>query len=472
MTPLKKSNIVARFFASLSEVVDELLQKERAVDISAIFTAVQNKLDEVQVETEYGTISSGYVNNVYVDDEGIFAVCNKSDGKLYKIAVTVDANSQITLGEEQEVVQEFTPVSRGLMINREADGKVRWFAMPACTAILNRSGEIDSRALFDSFVDHVDRTGEYPELDFFHLGEHLVLGKADRVFRDGVNYCVSGLFDDSDIARAAIDALEKDSAYWGLSIAYIPTKEPEKLRNSEGIEIDVYNVGINRFVSLLPESTAASIFTSISTQEEVNRMNEKQKKALKELCGDNTELFNDMVAKLDSVNRSAENMISREQTAPADTSMTPAAKTAPVPAKKREYTEEDVAAIVGSDVFKAAVSTVLTEIRAAESAADDGEEGEETPVTEPSTTPAPVVEARTTDQLLAELIAKVDGVVKSREAEEAVENDLPEKIKRAKMVRPRNAATILPNQLVGKERTELPLSEIAERTLEKMGAAE
>src|SRR6185503_16507019 len=106
----------------------------------------------------------------------------RNDGKLYKVPVTVDADSQVTLGEEQLVVMDFKPVTaRSLTVQRQADGQVRWFAMPACTAVLNRVGEIDSRALFDSFVDHIERGGAYPELDFFHLGERLILGKADWV---------------------------------------------------------------------------------------------------------------------------------------------------------------------------------------------------------------------------------------------------------------------------------------------------
>ena len=490
MTIQTQSNPIVRFFQGMIKLATDLMpakeSKERAVRVWEIMNYVQKQLDTAGTINEFGeTESSGYVLDVYIDDTGTFAIVTRSDGKLYKIPVFVDDQSQVTTGSEVEVFMEFTPVSRNLMVQRQADGTVRWYAMPACTAFLNRSGEIDSRALFDSFVEYAERVNEFPELDFYHLGERVVLGKADMLFRDDVNFCATGVFDDSDIARAAIQSLETNGDYWGLSIAYLPTKEPEKIRSAEGVEIPVFNDGICRFISLLPEDTAASILTSITTQEEVNRMNEKQKEALKVLTGSDTKLFDAIAEKLDANNRSAAEpgVIVRQTNAPAVTkakaaapaktlaaAATPAAKPTTDPVK-RALSDEDIAAMFGSDAFKQAVSGIYAEMRAAESAADGDEEGEEEPVEEPADETA--AEARSVRDLLVELIEKVDGVSKNRDAEvQEILDDLPTKVAKARIVRPRGSATMLPGALTVQERRSLPLAQLANRTLEKMGAAE
>jgi len=459
------NNPIVNLLRSITDVVNEYVLggKERAVNIQAIWMAVQKQLDATGTETEYGMEPSGYVLDIYVEEAGTFAIITKNDGKLYKVAVAVDANSQITLGAEQEVVMDFAPVTgRQVTIKRQADGKVRWFAMPACTAVLNRSGEIDSRALFDSFVEYIDRTGNYPELDFFHLGESILLGKADWVARDGFAYCASGLFYDTPIARAATKSLEEKNDYWGLSIAYLPTKEPEQLRSSEGIEIPVFNSGINRFISLLPEDTAASILTNISTQEEVNRMNDKTVKALKLLTGDDEALFKELSQKIDSVNRSADGMINREDK-PAAVVAAPAVAATPVVSEKRAMPTEDMTALLGSTEFKDAVTAIFNDLYQ-----QNAKEDEVKAVT-PETTPDDTQRAAAGDVVMAalnELKTKVDELGKSRDAEVAdVLNDLPSKISRATIVRPR--ATRMPEDV--RTRTQVSLADVAAATLAGMG---
>jgi hypothetical protein len=449
------------------DAVNRSTEKDRAVSIMDIFKFVQESLyaqNPDNVDPEGNGLDmpmpSSYVLDVYVEDAGTFAIITKSDGKLYKVPVTVDSNSQISLGAEQEVVMDFAPVTgRQVTITRQADGKVRWFAMPACTAVLNRDGEIDSTKLFDSFVDHVERTSVYPELDFFHNGVKVLLGKADWVGRDGIAYCASGTFYDSDIARAAIKSLEQNKNYWGLSIAYIPTSEPEVIRSKDGISIPVFTDGINRFISLLPEDTAASILTSISTKEEVNRMNNKMKSALKMLTGDDKQLFDEIALKVDSVNRSADGMISRETETPAAAAETPAPEVV-----KRALAPEDISAVVASQEFKDAVTTIVTDLMNMDSK-------DKTPAAE---TPAPAAAAQENrenkgDEALlaavASLTAKVEELGKNREAEvQEVLNDLPARISRQTIIRPR--ATRMPETV--NSRT-VNMASIAQKTLEKMG---
>lgn len=436
---------------------------ERAVSISNVFQSVQDHLNKSEGNTGEIYGGNGYVLDVYLDDAGTFAIITKNDGKLYKVLVTVGADSAIALSAEQEVVMDFAPITgRQVSVARQADGKIRWFALPACTAVLNRSGEIDSRALFDSFVDHVDRTGVYPELDFFHMGESIVLGRADWVARDGFAYCASGLFYDTPIARAAAKSLEEKKDYWGLSIAYLPTGEPENIRSSEGIEIPVFNVGINRFISLLPESTAASILTSISTTKRGNNMNEKVLAALKVLTGNDESLLNTFVEKLNSINRDATGMISRDALPAAQTPVvTPPAAAAPL--IEREVTDEDIDRIIASDKFLARVEEIFGMLSENRAAAPEKK-------TEPTPPVAPAAESTSREQVILDAISElrdsVGALSVSREADvREVLNDLPSKIARAQVVRPR--ATRMPES-VGNNRNNVSLADIAAKTLASM----
>lgn len=147
-------------------------------------------------------------------------------------------------------------------IHRTQNDRWRWFAWPACTAFINRDHEIDSKALFDKFIDHIERTQEWPYLTFWHLGEKFKLGEADFVARENVAYIVSGLFDQTKIAREVIKGLQvSEPHYWGTSIRYKPIGKPYFIVD-RGRTIPVYYDGIHKEVSLLPEQAASSILTA------------------------------------------------------------------------------------------------------------------------------------------------------------------------------------------------------------------
>lgn len=486
----KGSNTLSNLFRAVADVINDHL-KPRAVSIEDIWQYVQNELSIENPapapdgmdsgDGSYSSQPTAYVLDVYTDGSAIFAIVTKSDGKLYKVPVTVAADNSIETGTYEEVSLEFAPATgRQLSVKRQADGKVRWFAMPACTSVLNRSGEIDSRALFDSFIEHTERTNDYPELDFFHCGEQILLGRADWVGRDGVAYCASGLFYDTPIARAAIAELEKDPEYWGLSIAYTPTKDPEMIRSSDGIQIPVYNTGINRFISLLPENTAASILTSISTKQEINRMNEKVKAALQKLTGEDRDLFEAIVLKVDSINRESVDMVQRggdaittTETHVVETS-TPAVPVAQAPAPAvapefRAITPDDLTAILNAPEFEAKVNEIVkkamgmadgTQAPAQPAQANEVQQS----VLSPEAVAAQVDAQTELRTMLADLSAKVDGIAKNRDEQvQEVLNDMPARMTRQAPVRPR--ATILPAQL---NRKVVDMAAIASETLSRL----
>jgi len=414
-------------------------------------------------------LSKAQLLDLYMDENEIFAIVTLQDGKLYKMPIKVDADNKITSEPLVQVAMEFSETSRTLSITREKSGKVRWFAFPACTAVLNRSGEIDSTSLFDSFVEHANKTGNYPELDFYHMGEKVVLGKADWVAREGVAYCASGYFYDTPIAQAAVKSLENDPDYWGLSIAYLPTAQPTMIRSLEGIAIPVYTRGINRFISLLPEKSAASIMTSIT--KEVTRMNSDMKLAIKKLAGDDEELAKSLEEKIDSINRQSADMVSREipQTVTEVTYTEKSSTPGQTPTLQADELDPEtlktvVAAVLSAPELEARIKEII--------AASKGEEaGAEAPEME--------TESKT-NEVLGQAVATMDRMAKELESiqtrlsafetdkaqkQRELENETP--AKRA-MYRPRAAITPQTMQERSKQRSNLDLAAIAADTISKL----
>jgi hypothetical protein len=457
----------------------EPTSKERALPTYKIYHYIEKQLALAgTVDYDLG----GYCNDVYVDQTGMFAIVTKNDGKMYKAPVTVTENNDIQIGEWQEVVTDFKPVvgrtSAGIRVSRTEDGQLRWYAWPACTAALNRSGEIDSRQLFDSFIQEIERTGEYPELDFFHLGPDVVLGRADSVLRDDYAYCATGLFYDTDIARRAAAAIEADPEYWGNSIQYYPSEAPE-LMEVDGVEIPVYKAGVNRFISLLPEDTAASQLTSISTKG-VNRMyNKKQKEALRAIGLSDLEIA-DLEKKSRSVNEGLEPEIKRGKTAvAAKTTKTPAV--ANLPATERAKLEAQAKALLKNPAFRGVLREELQALMPAEAAAagGDGEddnaeeaEGEESETLDEATlTPTERAIFSQLKQINGRLDVVDEIVERMDEEDEDYEEeisqilaDMPSKIGRQKIIRARGSRN-------SKETTPATLASQATSVLERMKEA-
>ena len=446
----------------VSDFVDEYIAggNKRAASVGDIWSFLQNQLDEeamadpdyvAPIETEDGGYIPGsprsYIIDIYQNAQGMFALITKSDGKLYKVPISVGKDNSIVTGEYIESFMEALPVTgRQVSVVRSADGKVRWFAMPACTAVLNRSGEIDSRALFDSFVDHVMRTGDYPLLDFYHKGERLILGRADNVQRIGYSYCATGTFEDTPFGRAAAESLEREKDYWGLSIAYLPTSNPSTISTTTGEEIPVYNAGINRFISLLPENAAASILTSISTEEK-KRMNEREEEALAVMTGGrDTPLFKQAKMKLDGIDRSAPGMISRKKTV------------------ERAIAPEDLTAILESDEFLAKVTAIIMQHDADEAQ----EELDETTAEITAMQENQKKENSNLRALISGLTAKVSIIEKARAAEiQETQDDMPATpLNRQSIVRVRTSAPITDPKAARIAQA----SEAANAALERMNA--
>lgn len=310
---------VRQLWEQIKAAFEPRLEQERAVSLGSMFTQVDGAMWDSQ---EHGM---AWLHDIYRDDDGsLFAIASER-GLLYRVPLEVATDGAVTLGEWEPVIAEFKPVSETrTRIIRQADGRVRWLSI-SCTSVLNRVGEIDSKALFDSFVAHAEATGEYPYRTFYHQGEALRTGQADFLARDGDVFITSGLYDDDNpLAEAEIKARGKDPERWGESINYVPTSPPEMVEIAEGVSIPVYTSGIMRETSTLPTDRAAAWFTATRDQE-VMRMRQDVMDALVELLDGDEERAKEFAALVDGTNREIADggLVSREAEPPETPVETP-----------------------------------------------------------------------------------------------------------------------------------------------------
>jgi hypothetical protein len=185
---------------------------------------------------------------------------------------------------------------------RQADGTTLVAAV-VCTAVMNRMAEIDTTVLFDSFVEYAEETGEYPDVNVYHLGEESNIGKAVHLMREDYLYLAVYKLDDTEYGRAAAQGIADDPNYWGHSIEFMAT-DYEMVEVADGVFIPAYTQGVNTAISILPEKRAASLFT----HDKITRgvlMNDEAKEALMKLFNDE-ELVDGFVEKIDGMNRQIE----------------------------------------------------------------------------------------------------------------------------------------------------------------------
>ena len=320
----KKTESLFRKFLTAFHLEPAEVGVERALASNQLFGQV--------LDAAYEKYPNAYLTDLYFDDGGaLFAVLTEQ-GKLYRSDVTV-SGTLVELSDWKEVATTFVDVAapegsettrkqRTVLREVTVDGKkrVRWTSV-SCSAVINRSGQLDSRDLFDSFIAHAEKTGEYPIRVFYHEGEKWRVGQADMLWRDGYLYLTSGLYDDSSLAQAEIKARTAEPDYWGDSIGFEPLEAPEVLTLEDGIQVPVYRKGINTEISTLPEAEAAAIFTRTIPQE-VTRMTDRQLAALVKLYGGDEAAARAAIETLDpdALNRAIEEggMLARA-TAPAET---------------------------------------------------------------------------------------------------------------------------------------------------------
>lgn len=247
--------------------------------------------------------------DAYIGDKEMFAVF-ASGGKLYKVDLQYENDKVFLLGDLQEVVVDFNPVSQSLSLVKQADGSTRCFLI-AGTTVMNRNGGLNSQQLYDSFIEALPKH-EQPYIDFFHLGKEFNMGTVDLLQRDQYTLIASFVFDDSKLSQYMIQAIEAEPEFWGSSIAFYPTKQARLVDISDGIRLPCHDEGWLESITILPEQEARCLFTAvIQSGKEVNVMDARVLEAIKKIAGDDEEFLNDLTARVDKVNQTVddENLI-------------------------------------------------------------------------------------------------------------------------------------------------------------------
>lgn len=303
----------------------DIAQETEGIERAIGFIRLREQLWDALDNAEETADAWAWPIDIFVDDDNsLFAIVAQS-GKLYQIPITV-TDENMSLGSWTQVTEVFKPVQQSrFTVKRQKDGRYRFVGV-AATSVLNRVAEIDSTTLFDSFVEDVEETGNWPRVDFYHLGRYnedaWEFGTVDFHAREGFCYVVSGLFDeDHPLATAAIRAYEEDPEKWGFSIEFYAFGEPEVIVVEPEVRVPVYTKGRIIRVSIVKECDAASLFTRVANvTEETVRMKRNTVDALAEFFGTDDaakKFLESFEIEVDGINRSVDddNLVHRAKKA-------------------------------------------------------------------------------------------------------------------------------------------------------------
>lgn len=245
--------------------------KDRAKSVYDLFWQV-DEIFWAADEDEFGGFH--WLIDVFADEGGMFAITS-SDGKMFRWPISLDGNDEIVLGESQQVRQDFPTVNQSISVHRAANGHYYALALLS-TSVLNKDGEIDSTALFDSFVDRfgTNYLHEMPggfaftpreRVNFHHIDSvEAEFGSIKSVYRSGVCLWAVIEFDDTEMGRAVAETLAADEdGEWGISIEFVFNLESNEFIEVNGVRIRVFNEGTLHRASVVKNSKAAAWFTAI-----------------------------------------------------------------------------------------------------------------------------------------------------------------------------------------------------------------
>lgn len=365
--------------------------QDRAISLDRLYSKVWALIEWDEWLTQIIVDEGGQMTAIIYDDEA----------NLYARAVTITGDT-VTLGERIRIMEAYQVipdvdsdaesaeragrVRTSVSVVRQANGTYRWFSV-ACTSVLNRSFEIDSRELFDTFEQRFN-AGDRPfYLTIRHVGELFYLGAGDWVKRDGDLLLTSGTFDPNPnnvLARAAESSIERDSDYWGISIGYgleadDPPPEIERVvvqteAGSLELPIPIYKRGTLVECSILAESECAALFTSVSRTEVIRTMPNTRTRNLQTdletLFPDNPDMVQELLAKAEGTQRSIDGnpaIIRRDGSAADATADPPEDQDELI----LEMDDETTAAIVGAVLAHPDFAAAIAGGSDGESAADE-----------------------------------------------------------------------------------------------------
>lgn len=307
-----------------------------------------------------------WFQDLYVADDGSIFVITITNGKLNRWPVTIAPDNTVTLGTPTEVMPVFaTAKPHSLQTIQRTDGRYQGFAILG-TAALNKDGEIDSRALFDTFEERFTGVREY--VNIYHIGGDVTrIGDIDLIFREGNLLVGHYVLDDNPLARAVGATLANDKAgVWGGSIEFISDDKGTEVEVAPGVKANVYTSGTLRGFSIATCADGAAWGTKhLMTRTPI--MNDALKEKIhKQLLGGDAEaiaLLDQMLAAgntriSDAITRTAEDTLAA--TTPEATIVTQEAELTPVEAAAEDMAAADPTTADGGIVVDDALLQAVT----------------------------------------------------------------------------------------------------------------
>lgn len=251
---------------------------------------------------EYNPDEMHWFQELYVGSGGALFALSVQAGKLYRSAVAV-TDTGVTVGQPEQVVMRLEPLARTRVIAR-TDSNLPIFLSILATSTLNKANEIDTRALFDSFVERF--TGETEYINIYHFDkEKSRIGKLQWIGRD--ENLLLGIWtpDDNIVGRAVAETIEADTeGDWGVSIEFMPDDEGKLVELIPGIEIRAFEAGELWGASVVRSAHACSWFTGHMTGaiERTMKMNKAVKAAIETLIK-NPDALTEFETWVDGANR-------------------------------------------------------------------------------------------------------------------------------------------------------------------------
>lgn len=252
-------------------------------------------------EFDNATGSWSWPVDIYVEDNGTQYLIVATDGRLYRVRLSVNG-ADLSFGSFEAVEQLFVPTGETrTIIHRMPNGRPL-IVQIVSTSVLNRVGQIDSRDLFDSFVEHAKTYDVWPEIDFMHHNE-LVFGRvvSDGLMRIGDCYLAAWRFNDDEVSRAAEAGYLENPEGWGASIEFYPLDVV--LERIGGVEIAVFKRGINSYITICNETDAAAWYTAEKLVQRSVDMSTTEYETLVKLFGGDEEAAQRALSAVEKTNR-------------------------------------------------------------------------------------------------------------------------------------------------------------------------
>lgn len=274
---------------------------------------------------DYDPDQMHWFQELYIASGGGMFALSVQGGKLFRSPVAV-SDTGVTVGSPEQVVARFEPVNlqRTRVITRAANNLPIFLSILA-TAALNKANEIDTRALFDTFVERFKADEEY--VNVYHIGKSQSrIGKLLWVGRD--ENLLLGLWspDDNPVGRAVAATIEADvKGEWGVSIEFMPDNDGTLVELVPGIEIRAFEAGTLWGASIVRSAHACSWFTGHMTEakERTFTMDKTVQDAIKTLIS-NPEALTEFEQWVDGANRTIKdsNAVTRTDGSEADAPIT------------------------------------------------------------------------------------------------------------------------------------------------------